>query len=144
LAVLTTPQRVADEMKRGTVLIADRHCVMLESLRALLEDHFDAVIMVADEPSLYRAFDRLQPDCAVVDLSFPHLGLANGNIISLLRERLPELVIIAMSVHGERVVSERAIQLGADGFVVKGAAVRDLLPAVDAVLRGGTFVSPGS
>jgi DNA-binding NarL/FixJ family response regulator len=139
--VSATPQGVADHMKRGTVLLADRHSPMLEGLRVLLEGYFDAVIMVADESSLYRAVERLQPECAVVDLSFPHLERANDNIISVLRERVPGLAIIALSVHDEPVVAERTLELGADGFVVKGAAVRDLLPAIDAVLRGEKYVS---
>jgi DNA-binding NarL/FixJ family response regulator len=115
---------------------------MLEGLRVLLEDYFDAVIMVADESSLYRAVDRLQPECAVVDISFPHLERASDSIISLLHQRIPGLALIALSVHDERVVAERALELGASGFVVKGTAVRDLLPAIDAVMRGEKFVSP--
>lgn len=129
-------------MKRGTVLLADRHSPMLEGLRVLLEGCFEAVIMVADEPSLFRALDKLQPVCVVVDLSFPHEEHASDNIVSLLHQRVPGLALVAISVHDERVVAERSLELGASGFVVKGTAVRDLLPAIDAVLRGEKYVSP--
>jgi DNA-binding NarL/FixJ family response regulator len=60
----------------------------------------------------------------------------------LLHQRVPGLALVAISVHVERVVAERALELGAMGFVVKGTAVRDLLPAIDAVLRGEKYVSP--
>ena len=128
-------------MKQGTVLLADRHSPMLEGVRNLLEGCFQAVVMVADEASLFEAVQRLQPECAIVDVSFPLSDRFVGGIISLLHQRAPDLKLIALSVHDERVVAERVLELGALGFVVKGSAVIDLLPAIEAVMRGQTYVS---
>ena len=130
-------------MRHGTVLLADRHSPMLEAVRDLLEGCFEAVIMVADESSLFQAVDKLQPACVVVDVSFPCSAGASENVVSLLHKRVPDLKLIALSVHDERVVAERVLELGAAGFVLKRSAVTDLLPAIDAVLLGGTYVSPG-
>ena len=130
-------------MRHGTVLLADRHSPMLEGVRDLLEGCFEAVIMVADESSLFQAIDKLQPACVVVDVSFPCSAGANENVVSLLHKRLPSLKLVVLSVHDERVVAERVLELGAAGFVLKRSAVTDLLPAIDAVLLGGTYVSPG-
>jgi DNA-binding NarL/FixJ family response regulator len=116
---------------------------MLEGVRTLLEGCFEAVVMVADESSLFQAVDKLQPVCAVVDVSFPCSGGSNENVVSLLHKRVPGLKLVVLSVHDERVVVERVLELGATGFVLKRSAVTDLLPAIDAVLLGGTYVSPG-
>jgi len=130
-------------MSEGTVLLADRHSPMLEGLRALLEERFEAVIMVADEASLVRAIEKLQPVCAIVDMSFPCAASKHGsNIVSVLHARDDNLKLIALSVHDEPSVAQRALELGAAGFVIKGWAVSELLPAIDAVLAGGTYVSP--
>ena len=128
-------------MKQGTVLLADRHSPMLEGVRNLLEGRFQAVVMVADEASLFQAVQGLQPTCAIVDVSFPLSDGSAGNVISLLHQRVPDLKLIALSVHDERAVAERVLELGALGFVVKGAAVTDLLPAIEAVMSGQTYVS---
>ncbi len=128
-------------MKQGTVLLADRHSPMLEGVRSLLEDCFEVVVMVADEASLLQAVQRLQPACAIVDVSFPLSDRSAGNVVSLLHQRAPDLKVIALSVHDERAVAERVLELGALGLVVKGSAVTDLLPAIEAVMSGQTYVS---
>jgi DNA-binding NarL/FixJ family response regulator len=128
-------------MRLGTVLLADRHSPMLEGVRSLLEGRFEAVVMVADEASLFQAVQRLQPDCVIVDVSLPCSVLTSDNIVFVLHQHSPDLKLIALSVHNERTVAERVIELGALGFVVKGAAVTDLLPAIEAVMSGRTYVS---
>ncbi len=124
-------------------MIADSHSPMLEGVRSLLAGCFEAVVMVADELSLFQAVDKLQPACVVVDVSFPCSEGSNENVVSLLHKRIPGLKLVVLSVHDERAVVERVLELGATGFVLKRSAVTDLLPAIDAVLVGGTYVSPG-
>ena len=128
-------------MKLGTVLLADRHSPMLEGVRSLLEGCFQAVVMVADEASLLQAVQGLQPACAIVDVSFPCGSRAGDNVVSLLHRRAPDLKLIVLSVHDERAVAQRVLELGARGFVVKGSAVADLLPAIEAVMSGQRYVS---
>jgi len=99
--------------------------------------------MVADESSLHRAIERLQPVCVIVDLSFPcAANRQGGNIVFVLRERRDNFKLIVLSVHDEPSVARRALELGANGFVVKGWAVDELLAAIDAVLAGGNYISP--
>ena len=54
----------------------------------------------------------------------------------------PGLRLIVLSVHDEPSVADHLIAAGVAGFVVKRAAATDLVPAVRAVLAGGTYVSP--
>jgi DNA-binding NarL/FixJ family response regulator len=129
-------------MKSGTVLLADSHSPMLEGVRSLLEARFEAVVMVADESSLLRALQKVGPEIAVVDLSFPRIDANSGNIVAVLRERFPDLKLVLLSLHDEPVAAQRMLGLGAGAFVLKGSATTDLLPAIEKVLGGGTFVSP--
>jgi DNA-binding NarL/FixJ family response regulator len=127
----------------STVLLADSHSPMLEALRTLLEQRFEAVVMVADESSLLRAIEKLQAVCVIVDLSFAcTANQQGGNIVSVLHARADNLKLIVLSVHDEQSVAQRALELGADGFVVKGWAVVELLPAIDAVMAGDNYMSP--
>jgi DNA-binding NarL/FixJ family response regulator len=50
--------------------------------------------------------------------------------------------VIVLSVHDEPVAVGQVLRAGAAGFVLKRTAGADLAAAVDAVLRGETFVSP--
>ncbi len=64
------------------------------------------------------------------------------NVARLLKRLSAELRVIILSVHDEPLVVQECLAAGAKGFVLKRAAVDDLIPAVEAVLKGDTYVSP--
>jgi DNA-binding NarL/FixJ family response regulator len=123
------------------VLLADGHPNMLGAVRRLLEGKFAATVMVTDEPSLLEAVARMEPDLVVVDLSLPVAGGVNA--VRTLLKRHPTLRVIVLSLHDEPPAIAQALGAGAAGFVLKRTAAGDLTAAVDAVLRGETYVSPG-
>jgi len=123
------------------VLLADRHHGLSEGVRGLLETAFDAVVMVADQASLFESADRLKPTVAVVDLS-----LARGDglrWVPRLRSRCPDMKLIVLSVHDEPSVCRTALEAGVDAFVLKRAITTDLVAAIDAVRAGKEYISPG-
>jgi DNA-binding NarL/FixJ family response regulator len=123
-----------------SVLVADPHHGVSEGVRGLLATLFRAVVMVADEISLFESAGRLQRDLAVVDLS-----LSRGNALDLvrrLRVSFPAMKMIVVSIHDHASLSHSVLQAGADAFVTKRAIATDLLRAADAVLAGRPFVSP--
>ncbi len=122
------------------VLLADRHHGLTEGVRGLLETMFEAVVMVADENSLFESARRLQPTLAIVDLSLTHGDILRS--LQRLRARCPGLKVIVLSVHDEPSVCRAAMEAGADGFIVKRAIATDLLPGMDAVMDGNQYVSP--
>ena len=127
-------------MERKRILIADAHPTMLAGVRVLLKGLFHVIFMVADEHSLADAIATNQPDLVLVDLSMP---VSSGENVARLLHRLnPELRFIVLSVHDEKTVVDECLSAGASGFVLKRTAVTDLIPAVEAVLGGGTYVSP--
>jgi DNA-binding NarL/FixJ family response regulator len=113
---------------------------MMGGVRHLLKDLFNVILMVADEHSLADAVVTNPPDLLVVDLSMP--VSSTENIARLLHRLNPELRFIVLSVHDEQSVVDECLSAGANGFVLKRAAVTDLIVAVEAVLSGGTYVSP--
>src|SRR5262245_13076198 len=137
---LQCEQMAGRVMYRSCVILADAHPNMLEAVRGLLEGRFTVTVMVADDRSLLEAATRMQPDLVVVDLSLPASG--GVNVLRTLLGRHPGLRIIVLSVHDEPPALSHALGAGASGFVLKRTAGIDLTAAVDAVLRGETYVSP--
>lgn len=122
------------------VLLADRHHGLTEGVRGLLESKFDAVVMVADETSLFESAGRIEPSVAVVDLSLVRGELLNW--LPRLRTRCPNMKVILLSVHDQSSVCRAILEAGADAFVLKRAIATDLLAASDAVQAGQRYVSP--
>lgn len=130
------------KLKYDRVILADTHHTMLEGIRGLLETMFEAVVMVADDTSLFDAAARFEADLIVADLSLP--VPRDVNIVRRLKDRFPELKLIVLSIHDESIAVEEVMAAGAQGFVLKRTAATDLIPAVRAVLRGRKYVSPNS
>jgi DNA-binding NarL/FixJ family response regulator len=127
-------------MKPRRILIADAHPAMMEGVRLLLKERFDVALMAADAPSLRDAVESSQFDLVVVDLSMP---VSPGDSVPrFLRRTNPGVRFIVLSVHDDPAVVDRCLAAGADGFVLKRTAVNDLVPAVEAVLRGDVYICP--
>lgn len=129
------------ELAASCVLLADRHYRLLEGVRGLLETAFRTVFMVADEGSLIEGTVRLQPTVVVVDLSLA-AGDAAG-LLGRLRATAKHTKLLLLTVHDEPTMAQSALVIGADGVVLKRSIATDLLPAVEALLAGMPYVSPG-
>ena len=130
---------VATTAKKGKVILADRHQGLLAGLRSLLEDIFEHVFMVADEASLLKAVEKINPDLIIADLSLP--VTEEMNIARRLKGNFPGIKMIILSIHDEESAIRECFDAGADGYVLKRAAVDDLVPAIKAVLNGRSFLS---
>lgn len=108
----------------------------------LLATRFDTVVMVADESSLLETAGRMRPEVLLVDLIFANKDVAR--MISRLRESSPGSKVIVVTIHDESVVARAVLASGADGFLVKCRLGTELIPAVEAVLRGERYVSSRS
>lgn len=114
------------------VLLADRHHALTEGMRGLLETMFKAVVMVADEFSLHETASRLRPELAVVDVSLARdAGL---QWLRQLRQRCPDMKVIALSIHDEPSARRVVMDSGVHGFVLTRAIATDLLPAIQSAL----------
>ncbi len=127
-------------MIRPRLLLADDHRIVVEGLRRLLEEQFELVGVVEDGRALVAEARRLKPDVIVADISMPQLtGL---EALQRIRQEDPSARVVILSMHQNPAYARRALEAGAAGYVVKHAAPAELVLAIQAALRGGTFVSP--
>lgn len=123
------------------MLLADRHHGLRDSVRGLLETEFETVFMVANEASLLEGAGRLRPAIVVIDLSLSG-GDAHG-LLTRVSERTPGSKILMLTIHDQPSVAEAVLAAGGDAVVLKRNLATDLMPAVDALLAGKRYLSPG-
>lgn len=127
-------------MRRPRLLLADDHRLVLEGLGRLLEPEFEVVGAVEDGRALLAAARTLKPDVVLLDISMP---LLNGiDAAHRLRKNCPASKLIFVTMHDARAYVKAAFEAGGSGYVLKRAALRELIVAIHEVLAGGTFVSP--
>lgn len=120
-------------------ILADRHVTLVEGIRDLLETAFQTVYLVSDTSTLRDGALRLLPALIVLDLS-----LAGHDVVAVLREirdLSPATRVLVLTVYDEPSVARMAMDAGAHGIVIKRCIGNDLMPAVDALLRGEEYVS---
>jgi len=124
------------------VVIADDHHLVRQGIRALLEKTEDVAVVAeaADGQEAVELVERLLPDVLVIDIAMPQLnGIeAVGRVCSA---RVKTQVVI-LSMYSDDTLVRRALRNGAKGYVLKRALSEELLPAVRAVSRGDTYLSP--
>jgi two-component system response regulator DegU len=126
-------------MKKTSVLLADRHPALMESIRDMLETMFDVVIIVSDENSLIETLDRFGPDLVIVDLEMPVTRVQN--VANLLNQYNPEQKFIVLITHNGGELIDICKSTGASGCILKHSSAENLIKAVEAVQNGGTFFS---
>jgi DNA-binding NarL/FixJ family response regulator len=124
---------------RPRLLLADDHQELLDEVRSLLITDFDVVGTVNDGRSLVRVAEELRPDAVITDVRMPHLnGLEASR--EILRKGSCQSILLLSMFHQKELVSD-ALRLGVLGFVLKLNASDELIPAINAVLNGDSYLS---
>jgi len=130
-------------MPKQTILVADDHSILRECLCALLSNAPDLEVIgeAGDGQDTIEKVRQLQPQLVVMDLSMP---IINGTeAIRVIKQRHPEIKIIALTVHKSEEYVRATLDAGADGYVLKDDSSSDLLAAIRNVGKGRVHLSPG-
>ena len=124
------------------VVLADDHAVVREGLKAVVNAQPDMRVVgeAADGEAACRLAKDLAPDVVVMDLSMPRLGGADAT--QRMRRECPDVKVLVLTVHEERLYLTQLLRAGAAGFVLKRAAAADLVRAVRTVAAGETYIDP--
>jgi DNA-binding NarL/FixJ family response regulator len=122
------------------LILADDHVLFVEGLQRMLEPRYEVTGVVYSGDELLAMLPSARADCLLLDLSLP--GRSGLDLLPAVRELQPELRILIVTMHLDRVLAEASLAGGAQGFVPKDSGIEELEVAIDEVLAGRRYVSP--
>lgn len=129
-------------MSRPRVLLADDHRMLADALKKVLEPRCEVVGTVNNGRALLETAGKLNPDIIVLDITMPQLnGLDAGRQLKI---KMPKAKLIFMTQHEDPYLVGKAFRCGASAFLLKEAAASELIDALEAVLKGGSYVTPSA
>ena len=125
-----------------SVFLADDHRILRDGLRVLLESQ-DDIKVVGEAENGNLAIDgitSIKPNVVVLDITMPEL---NGiDAAQIIHETSPEIGIVILSIHSDLEHIFRALQAGAQGYLLKESAGSEVISAVRSVHLGRRYLSP--
>jgi DNA-binding NarL/FixJ family response regulator len=125
------------------IVIAEDHRILREGLRSLISSNpdFEVVGEAEDGRDAIRCVDELRPDLVLMDLSMPKM---NGlDAIAEVKNRCPDTKLLVLTVHKAEEYVFESLKAGADGYLLKDATHAELMLAIENVLDGKPYLSPG-
>ena len=127
-------------MQRTRVILADDHKLILDALKNLIEPEFQVVGTFGDGHALVEAAPELKPQVIVLDVGMPTMnGISAGQ---RLKQSMPNVKLIYLTMNQDPDLAAEAFRLGAKGYLLKSSAGSELVDALRAVVRGGSYVTP--
>ncbi|NED10396.1 response regulator transcription factor [Streptomyces sp. SID9124] len=125
------------------LLLAEDQSMVREALAALLglEPDIEVVAQVARGDEVLAAAREHTIDVALLDIEMP--GMTGIDATAQLREALPDVKVVVVTTFGRPGYLRRAMESGADAFLVKDAPASQLAEAVRKVLAGERVIDPG-
>jgi len=124
------------------ILVADDHVAVREGLRWML--HSDEAIEVVGEAAngeeLMALLDRTPCDAVLLDLSMP--VMSGLDVLAALRAMDRQIPVVVLTMHDDPAHVDRALALGASGYVLKSAPRDEMVRALTAAASGGAYVQP--
>jgi two-component system response regulator NreC len=123
-------------------MIADDHAILRSGLRLLVNAQADMEV-VAEAPDgeqAVLAVRETSPDVALMDLTMPRTG--GMRALQEIVRNCPKTRVLVLTMHDDPAYLRSVLAAGASGYVLKRSVDAELLAAIRAVHKGGTFVDP--
>lgn len=124
------------------VMLADDHALMREGIKHLLE--FDGSIEVIEEASdgisCLEKLENVEPDILLLDINMPDM---NGiEVLEELKKNNNSIKVLILTVHSEIEYLIKAVDIGANGYILKDSGSLELKQAINVIMNGDSYIQP--
>ena len=123
-------------------MLADDHVLVREGIKHLLE--YDGSVEVIQEANngieCIEKLADVSPDILLLDINMPDM---NGiEVLEELKRREHPVKILILTVHNEIEYLIRAVDIGADGYILKDSGTAELKQAITTIINGESYIQP--
>ncbi len=129
-------------MERIRVMLAEDHSMVRQGLKQLIELESDIKVVAeaANGIDAVNYYSLELPDVMLMDINMPK---QNGlQALEAIKQKHPDAKIIMLTIHQDREYLFKALQLGANGYVLKDADGAVLVEAIRKVYQGEAYIQP--
>jgi len=139
------PKKLIDSMgvnMSTKVLVADNHGILRQGIGALIEKHSDIEVVGEADNGLtaVEMTRKIRPDVVLMDVTMPELNGVEAT--RQIKSELPNVKVLALSVHAKREFVLDMIKAGVSGYMLKECVFDDLVQAIKIVVAGHSYLSP--
>lgn len=124
------------------IIIADDHPIVRGGLKQAIESDSNLVVLgeANNGEEAIALIEELKPEIAVLDIDMPKMdGFAAAREI---QKRLLGIKIIFLTIHSEEDLFNSAMDLGANGYILKDSVVTEVVSCIKTVAEGNFYVTP--
>ncbi len=125
------------------IMIVDDHTILRQGIKELLSlnDQFEVVGEASDGREAVTMVGRCEPDIVFMDISMP--GMNGITATREIKRQYPNIRVIILTMYHNSQYVHECFQAGASGYLLKAASFNELTLAVESVMDGKTYLSPG-
>jgi DNA-binding NarL/FixJ family response regulator len=123
------------------VILADEQKIVCQGLHAILEREnvFDVIAEVDNGIEAIRLAEEISPDIVIIAISLH--GMNGIELTRRIVEKMPNISVIIISMRNEKQFIVEALRAGAKGYLLKDCTKVELIAAIREIASGGTYLS---
>ncbi len=126
---------------RIRILLADDHTMFREGVKQVLSGTTDCAVVgeASNAQQVLEMAPRLKLDVVVLDISMP--GRDGIDVLKQIKQIMPQVHVLVLSMYPEDQYASRAIKAGASGYLTKNKASAELIEAIRKIASGRKYIS---
>ena len=124
------------------ILLVEDHPLVRQGIKTIIAEKSELAVVgeFQDGLELLNYLHNRLPHLVILDISLPRLGGIEAT--RLIKLNHPEIKVLILTLHSRREYVDQARLAGAEGYLLKDEAEKELLSAIETIRQGGIYLSP--